>query len=120
MIQLTNPIEVAANTLGAPSVAAYDKIVFTSIQFDVKQLQISGTFELTSSNGPAYQPLQGTFFVSDLSVNVMVPALKVATAGQLTEQQKLTMRQYIQNAQDELESGLAAINMIFGAFSPGA
>lgn len=120
MITLTTPKSVN-NVLGSATTVSYDKVVITSLSYDIVAKLISGAIKLVSSTIGSQTPIIGTvtISVSSATATVLFPTLAFSSTVALSGPQTTSVQGWFDTVQAQVEGGLVSVGIIAGTQSTG-
>lgn len=102
--------------LGGSSTVSYNKVVLSTISYDVSNAQITAQVKLTSTADTSMQAIFGTLKINAATamLTIEVEQLDFRRQLALTGPQNIAVQALITNAQNALENGLISIGVVAG------
>lgn len=121
MITLTTPPQINS-VLGGNAPVGYNKLVLTPFTMDPFNRRIIGNLRMTSTTNPEMPEIIGSMSI-DLTSALLIVSIQQLDFYQrktLSGAQMSTVQGWINSAQNSIENGLIAINVIAGTQTTGA
>lgn len=120
MITLTTPHAIR-NVIGGVTTTDYNKLVISTIAYDVVAQSMRCTIRLTSTGSPNMTALRGNLEINTSAqlLTIEIEQLDLHRVINLTTGQNNTLKNMISDAQNAIESGLITLGAVAGTQSNG-
>lgn len=120
MITLTTPPQVQS-VLGGTTTVAYDKLVVSTIGYNILDKTISAQLRLSSSSSPQMEALPGTLTIrhatSEVILTIDHPAFRRRLL--LSSPQVAAVQTLLDEAQADIENGMISLGVVAGTRTAG-